>query len=96
MQTVFQRLQKGHLKMNPEKCELSQKEVRYFGRIVSPERVTTDPEKLEDIKCWPQPSEKLQLRSFLRLCTYYRMSVLGFVEITKPFAQLTERKRQFY
>ena len=44
---VFQMLREAYLKLNPEKCHLFQKEVRYLGHTVSPSGVTTDPEKLE-------------------------------------------------
>jgi hypothetical protein len=58
LRKVLQRLQGAHLKMNPEKCLLFQKEVRYLGHIVSPQGVTTDPEKLQYVRCWPQPTDK--------------------------------------
>jgi hypothetical protein len=69
LRKVFQRLREAQLKMNPEKCRLFLKEVRHLGHIVSPQGVTTDPEKLEALRCWPQPKDKHQLRSFLGLCT---------------------------
>jgi hypothetical protein len=47
---VFQRFREARLKLNPEKCQLLQKEVRYLGHIVSPERISTDPEKLEAVR----------------------------------------------
>jgi len=46
LRKVFLRLREGHLKLNPEKCQLFRKEVRYLGHIVSSSGVTTDPEKL--------------------------------------------------
>jgi hypothetical protein len=90
---VFQRLREAHLKLNPEKCQLFQKEVRYLGNIVSPERVTTDPEKLEAVKNWPPPTDKHQLRIFLGLCTYYRRFIHGFADVAKPLTRLTDEKR---
>jgi hypothetical protein len=96
LRKVFQRLRGAHLKMNPEKCRLFHKEVRYLGHIVSPQGVTTDPEKLEAVRCWPQPKDKHQLRSFLGLCTYYRKFIPGFAEIAKPLTQLTEDRRPFH
>jgi hypothetical protein len=71
LQKVFQRLRETNLKLNPEKCQLFRREVRYLGHIVSALGVTTDPEKLEAVKSWPRPNDK-QLRSSLGLCTYYR------------------------
>jgi hypothetical protein len=40
---VFQQFREAHLKLNPEKCQLFQKEVRYLRHTVSPERITTNP-----------------------------------------------------
>jgi len=95
LQKVFQRLREAHLKLNPKKCHLFRKEVRYLGHIVSSSGVTTDPEKLESIKSWPRPNDKQQLRSFLGLCTYYRRFISGFAEIANPLSKLTEEKRTF-
>jgi hypothetical protein len=58
--------------------------------------VTTDPEKLEAVRCWPQPTDEHQLRSFLGLCTYYRRFISRFAEIAKPLTQLTVGKRPFH
>jgi hypothetical protein len=45
LQKVFQQFREAHLKLNLEKCQLIQKEVRYLGHIVSPEGITTGPEE---------------------------------------------------
>jgi hypothetical protein len=53
LQKVFQRFRGTHLKPNLEECQLFQKEVRYLGYIVSPGRVTAEPEKLTAVREWP-------------------------------------------
>jgi hypothetical protein len=64
LRNVLQTLRDAHLKLNREKCQLFRKEVRYLGRDLSPEGVTTDPGKLEAVKNWPPSTDKHQLRSF--------------------------------
>jgi hypothetical protein len=84
MRKVFQRFRETRLKFNPEKCQLLQNEVRYLGHIVSPEWITTDPEKLKAEREWPTPKNKHQFRSFLGLCTYYKLFISAFANIAKP------------
>jgi hypothetical protein len=92
LRKVFQRFREAHLKLNPEKCQLFQKEVRYLGHIVSPEGITTNSEKLEAVREWPTPRNKHEVRSFLGLCMYYRRFISSFADIAKPLTRLTEEK----
>jgi hypothetical protein len=72
-----------------------QKEIRYLGHIVSPERIPTDPEKLKAVREWPILKKTHEIRSFLGLCTYYRRFISGFANIAKPLNKLTEQKQSF-
>jgi hypothetical protein len=62
---------------------------------VSPEGITTDPEKLKAVREWPTPKNKHEIRSFLGLCMYYRRFISGFANIAKPLTKLTEQKQPF-
>jgi hypothetical protein len=42
LRKVFQWFREVRIKLNPEKCQLFQKELQYLGHIVSPEGITTD------------------------------------------------------
>jgi hypothetical protein len=55
LQKVFQWFREARLKLNPEKCQLFRREVRYLGRNVSPEGISTDPEKFKAVQEWPTP-----------------------------------------
>jgi hypothetical protein len=92
---VFQWFCESHLKLNPEKCQLLHKEVRYLGHIVSPKRISTDPEKLKAMQEWRTPKNKLEIRSFVGLCTYYRRFISSFANIAKLLTRLTEQKQTF-
>jgi hypothetical protein len=70
-------------------------EIRYFGHIVSPEEITTDPEKMKAVRRWPTPKNKHEIRSFLGICKYYRRFTSGLDNIAKPLTKLTEQKQSF-
>jgi hypothetical protein len=81
---VFEWFREVHLKCNPGKCQLLQKEVKYLGHIVSPEGISTDSKKLKAVREWPTPKDKHDIRSFLGLSTYYMRFISGFANIAKP------------
>jgi hypothetical protein len=73
-----------------------QKEVRYLGHNVSPEGISTEPEKVRAAREWPTLMDKHEIRSFLGLCTYYRRFISGFANIAKLLTTLTEEKQAFF
>lgn len=95
LREVFRRLRNAHLTLNPKKCSLFRKEVKFLGHVISPEGIRTDPEKIEAVRDWPRPADKHEVRSFLGLCTYYRRFVEGFADIAKPLHKLTEQNAVF-
>ncbi|PNF41255.1 hypothetical protein B7P43_G01482 [Cryptotermes secundus] len=64
LRKVFERFREAHLKLNPEKCKLLQKEVRYLTHIVSPEDISTNPEKLKAAREWPTLKNNMKLGAF--------------------------------
>jgi len=95
LKMVFFRLRLANLKINPKKCVLFGKHVKYLGHIVSSEGIMTDPEKIAAVKEWPIPHTKKQLRSFLGFSSYYRKFIKGFSSLAKPLYTLTENKSKF-
>jgi hypothetical protein len=92
---VFQRFREARLKLNPEKCQLLQTEVVCLRHIISPERITTDPENLKSVGEWPTQKNKHEIKSFLDLCAYYRRFVSGFTNVAKPLTKLSEENHAF-
>lgn len=56
---------------------------------------SVNPAKIEEIKEWPVPKDKQEIRSFLGLYTYYRRFVLGFADIAKLLIRQTEEGRNY-
>jgi hypothetical protein len=71
------------------------KEVVYLGHVVSEKGLGTDPSKIAAVKEWPVPSNVTELRSFLRLCGYYRRFIKDFSAVAKCLHRLTEKNKQF-
>ncbi|GFT72385.1 retrovirus-related Pol polyprotein from transposon 412 [Trichonephila clavipes] len=92
---VLQKLKEGNMKLSPSRCHLFQREVIYFGYIISAEGVRTDPDKISAVKDWNCPTDVQQLRSFLGLCTYYPKFVKNFSTIARSLHTLTEAKQKF-
>lgn len=69
---VFERLRQANLKLKPTKCCLFRRQVAYLGHIVSERGITTDPQKVQKIQQWPQPTNVNDVRQFVGLTSYYR------------------------
>jgi hypothetical protein len=93
LQKVFEQFRESHLKLNPDKCQLFQKEARYLWHIVSLEEVIVDSEKLKVVREWQTPRNKHEVRSFLGQYTYCRRYISGFADTGKLLTRLTEEKQ---
>lgn len=83
LREIFLRFRSAGLRINPKKCFLFGRKVKYLGHVVSGQGVAIDPEKISAVKDWPIPQNKKQVRSFLGFCSYYRKFVKGFSLIAK-------------
>ena len=89
--TVFQRLKSARLKLNPKKCILFRKEVKYLGHVASAHGVVPDPGKIEAIVTWPRPACVRDVRSFLGLASYYRHFIAGYSEVAALLHLYTQK-----
>ena len=72
LETVFSKLRKHGLKIEPSKCKLFRESVPFLGHVISANGVSTDNEKTSALHNWPAPRTLYQLRSFLGFASYYR------------------------
>jgi hypothetical protein len=73
---------------NKSKCEFGMTELLYLGHIISAQGVQVHQEKIRAILDWPTPKNVTELRSFFRLCSYYRWFVWGFSHLGAPLIDL--------
>lgn len=87
---VLDRLEEVGLKVSIDKCQFCQPEVKYVGHIVSANGIATDPDKVDVVKHWKEPTHLKQLRSFLGFCSYYRRFIANYSAIVRPLSELTK------
>ena len=95
LESVLSRLRAANLKLQPSKCAMARKKVRFLGHVISSEGISTDPEKTSKVATWPAPTCKRDVQQFLGLANYYRRFIKNFAEIAKPLHQLTEKTHSF-
>ena len=67
LQVVLERLRVNNLKLKPKKSALLQKQVRYLGRLVSPDEISIADEHVRQIRDCPTPRTRQELRVILKL-----------------------------
>lgn len=95
LMTVFSRLRKMNLKLNPSKCEFLKKQILYLGHIISSEGISPDPEKVLAIKDYPRPTTSDEVKRFVAFANYYRKFIPNFARIVLPMNKLCGRYATF-
>ncbi|CAI5671513.1 unnamed protein product [Oreochromis niloticus] len=95
LREVLTAIRRAGLKLNPAKCNLLARQVKFLGHVVSEKGVATDPEKVVAVGDWPPPSNVAELRSSLGLASYYRRFVKDFATVASPLHQLTNKGQRF-
>lgn len=95
VQTVFERLRSANLAVRLAKCEFAMKEIKFVGHLVTKGTIRLDPEKLEAITKFAEPTDVTHLKSFLGLANYYRRFINGFAAIAKPLYHLTKKDVEY-
>ena len=65
LEQVLEAIQKAGLTLNPDKCEFSKPEIKFWGMIISADGIRPDPEKVDALKYLKTPKDKAELNSFL-------------------------------
>jgi hypothetical protein len=76
LQCVFQQLQVHDWKIKLSKCDFAQRSIAYLGHVIFGAGVATDPQKISAVTRWPSPTNLKELRGFLGLAGYYRISAV--------------------
>ena len=81
VQWVLEQLRKFSLFANLKKCQFYQKEVQFFGYVVSSKVIRMEDKKIETVKEWPESQSVQDIQVFLRFANFYRRFIQGFSQI---------------
>ena len=86
---VLKRLHDNDLFVKPEKCRFRVTEVDFLGMIISHDGIKMDPEKVNAILKWPEPTNVKQVCAFLGLGNFYWRFIKDYTIISRPMVDLT-------
>jgi Reverse transcriptase (RNA-dependent DNA polymerase) len=89
LEQVLERLHSHNLKINLDKCFISNKEVSYLGFTLTPEGIKPGKNKLKAIKNAKPPADVKTICSFVRLCNFFWTHIKNFAIIATPLFKLT-------
>lgn len=95
LNAVFSKLRQAGLKLKPSKCSFLEKKVIYLGHQISEDGVEADVEKLQAVKDWPTPTNKVEVKRFLGFAGFYRRFVRNFSQIARPLHHLLKQDVPF-
>lgn len=95
LMSVFTRLRKVNLKINPLKCEFLKRQILYLGHVISAEGILPDPEKIRVVERYPTPTCADDVKRFVAFANYYRKFIHRFGEIVIPLNKLSRKNAKF-
>ncbi|KAL4013522.1 hypothetical protein IC575_025694 [Cucumis melo] len=95
LRILLQTLRDRKLYAKYSKCDFWLDRVIFLGHVVSAEGIYVDPQKIEAIFNWEQPTTITEVRSFLGLAGYYRHFMEGFSKLALSLTNLTKKDSKF-
>ena len=81
LRIVLARLREHKLYAKFSKCEFWLDRVQFLGHVLTPDGISVDPSKVQDVLKWKSPKSVHQIHQFLGPAGYYRCFILDFSKI---------------
>ena len=88
---MMERCQNTGLKLNPEKCFIKQKQIKFYGVVCNEDGIKPDPSKVSVLKQMTKPKDRRELQTFLGLATYMGPFIPNLSSITAPLQEILKK-----
>ena len=95
LDSLMQRCREKGIKLNADKTEIGQKEIPFFGHLLTDEGLKIDPNKVKAIENMPSPTSKGELETVLGMITYLQRYAPDLAELTSPLRNLLKKGIEF-
>ena len=92
---AMERARSAGIKLNYDKCVIKTKSCTFFGNIFTPDRVKSDPKKVEAIKKMQAPQTKQELQSFPGMINFLGQFIKNMSELTSNLRSLLKKNTLF-
>lgn len=89
LKEVFEILKQQRFHCKLHKYYFNNTRMKYLGHIISADGFSSDPEKVQKVKDWPQPTNVGDVHSFLGLANYFRKFMQDYNKMVLPLTDLT-------
>ena len=69
--------------------------MQFLGHVLTPNGVSVDPSKVQDVLDWKSPKSMHHICQFLGLARYYRRFIPDFSKIAQPMTKLLQKEAKF-
>ena len=90
MHEMMNRCTSTGLKLNPDKCKIKQKKIKFNGVICSADGIQPDPDKVSALKKMTPTTSKQEIQAFLGLATYMGPFIYSLSTLTSPLKELVK------
>ena len=95
LKNLLCRAREKGIKFNPEKAIIRQKQVKYFGHVITDKGLSADKDKISAILNMKTPESRHELETLLGMLTYVSKFAPNLADVTTPMRMLLKKDTEF-
>ena len=95
LRRVMERARQAGVKLNPEKARVKQRQIPFYGNILSADGLAPDTSKIEAITSMAAPTSLKELQTFLGMANYLSRFAPNLADVAAPLRELCKKDSEF-